>query len=140
MMLTNELKSYYLEAMGIVQWQDRELNFLKKTIYVYEAYCNEQLTTLFLFEKKDDVNEIKLLNQIAKALNFSIKQQAPILFQEYKMKFQVPNVVIFDKKICDYLPENLKVNKIITTHALPELINHPQLKKETWKDLQMLLA
>lgn len=127
--------------MGIVEWHDRELKEVKKPIYLYEAFCNEKMMGLFLMEHCEDQtiwkDAEKLLNQMAKALGFSIKHQTPLLFENYQIKKSIPYVIILGKNL--NFSKEWHANKIITTHDVFSLLTHPELKKESWKDLQVIL-
>lgn len=129
----------YLHKMGITYWRSRNVMVLLRD--------NKQLLGLITarYDISADVGEQEaLLNKISQALKLSFEiieqpvQSAQSYFQQ-SLRF----VILMGRQsagLYQSLSSSSKSSTVIETHSLSQLLMNPALKKETWRDLQTILA
>lgn len=140
--MLNDLQMYYLQAMGIDVWLTREKNITRQTIKLLiigaissqsQALFNNMMQSIALDEKDFDCIEAS--------------QSSPSLAEKIA-KAQPACLLVFSTDIAQFLLQKpvSAGNQLHHYHTIPlvvsyhpdYLLQHPQEKKQAWRDLLML--
>jgi hypothetical protein len=168
-MTSSRLKQYYLNAIGIVNWQLRDKSNACQTLTqtslpspCYMGLFEKNNAKWLLFaeatsEASDQTKETQLLSAICRAIGFpdlEIKWfQQPSL--ELLLLDQIKNidhVILFGSKMIEIFDQDFGHNAVfnqpnaitkkyeISRMTLGQLLQEPKLKAKLWREVQPLCA
>ncbi len=142
---------YYLQQMGYTVWRQREVNQLPACHCTIATQGLGQATLLCCLDKKPTKAEKDLWMFLAMAFDFSQKYYltasssepientvCPPCIGHWLHQSRSHHAIVFG----DFSNEDGKptIGSLLITHSLSEMIEHPNLKKECFTDIQNFLC